>query len=318
VIVTGGLGPTVDDPTREAAAYAFQVELEYHPELWEKIRQRYPSRAGIPSENNQKQAFIPAGAQVIENPVGTAPGFILRKSDKSLICLPGVPREMETLMQTSVIPFLVSTYALKGLIKVKVLHVSGMPESRVDQVVADFETWQNPTVGLLAHPGIVDIRLTAKADSPAEADVMIACLEKPIRERFGKDIFGEDGTTLYDHVKMLLAEISQEFVFIETGPAPVLEPLLRNLPMVKQVKYSPEVLSLESLSAKAAEVFARQKEGIVFFFTHWKEGAAIKCVSGIISSNKTNQVEKEYRGPAANGELWVMNTALDFVRRNLV
>jgi len=119
-------------------------------------------------------------------------------------------------------------------------------------------------------------------------------------------------------VKMLLAESSQEFVFIERGPTPVLEPLLNNLPMVKHFEYSPEVPSTGSLSAKAAERFATQNKGIVFFFAHWKEDAATKCVSGIISSNKTNQVEKEYRGPTSNGELWVMNTALDFIRRNLV
>ncbi len=190
IIATGGLGPTVDDPTREAAANAFNVALEYHPELWQQIQARFAYRGISPSENNHRQAYIPATAITIENPVGTAPAFILRQGNKSLICLPGVPREMETLMQSRVIPYLVETYELQGLIKVKVLHTSGLPESRVDQLVADFETLQNPTLGLLAHPGVVDIRITAKADSIRMADSLIASLEKPVRERFGDDILG--------------------------------------------------------------------------------------------------------------------------------
>jgi len=137
VIVTGGLGPTVDDYTREAAAMAFNVELEFHPDLWEKIAARFSSRGILPSENNQRQAYIPANAIVIENPMGTAPGFMVQKGSRTLVCLPGVPREMEAIMGDTVLPFLVKSYSLQGLIKVRVLHVSGVPESRVDQLVAD-------------------------------------------------------------------------------------------------------------------------------------------------------------------------------------
>ena len=196
VITTGGLGPTVDDPTREAAALAFDTYNEFHPELWEQIRQRFLKRAMHVSENNKKQAYIPVGATVIENPVGTAPSFILHQNGKTLVCLPGVPREMEFLTQSAVIPWLKEHYPLAGVIKARVLHIGAVSESKVDEFVGDLEKMENPTVGLLAHPGIVDIRITAKADNIPAADQMIAELENVIRQRLPDDIFGADEETL--------------------------------------------------------------------------------------------------------------------------
>jgi len=317
VIATGGLGPTVDDPTREAAAHAFNVNLEYHPELWQQIQDRFAYRGISPSENNQRQAFIPATAITIENPVGTAPAFILRQGKKSLICLPGVPREMETLMQTRVIPYLVETYDLRGLIKVKVLHTSGLPESRVDQMVADFETLQNPTLGLLAHPGVVDIRITAKADSIPMADSLIASLEKPVRERFGDDIFGEDATTLVDCVRHQLNEISKPIRVFEAGHSPVLREILDGMPGISSVEYSTDIPAMDSIKHTAARLKKNEDEAM-FYCIHWQSDGGINCVSGIISSTLNDQIERIYKGPPGNGNIWVSNTSLDFLRRKLI
>src|SRR5512133_2805341 len=92
VLTTGGLGPTVDDPTREAVALAVGVETEYTPDLWNQIEARFRRYGRLPTENNKPQAYIPKGAIVIENPVGTAPAFIIEIEGKSIISLPGVPR----------------------------------------------------------------------------------------------------------------------------------------------------------------------------------------------------------------------------------
>jgi nicotinamide-nucleotide amidase len=316
-IATGGLGPTVDDPTREAAARAFNVSLEYHPELWQQILARFAYRGISPSENNQRQAFIPATAIIIENPVGTAPAFILRQGKKSLICLPGVPREMETLMQTRVIPFLVETYNLHGLIKVKVLHTSGLPESRVDQMVADFETLQNPTLGLLAHPGVVDIRISAKADTILMADSLIASLEKPVRERFGDAIFGEDDTTLVDCVRQQLNKISKPIHVFEAGPSPVLQEILDGLPGIFNLEYSTILPAMDSIKQTVANLMKNEDE-TAFYCIHWLADGGINCVSGIISSTLNDQVERIYKGPPGNGNIWVSNTSLDFLRRKLI
>lgn len=315
VIATGGLGPTVDDYTREAAAGAFNVELIFQPEIWQKELARYSSRGITPSENNRRQAFIPASALVVPNPVGTAPGFILQREGKTLVCLPGVPREMETLMEETVLPFLIKNYALQGLIKVKVLHVSGVPESRVDQMVAEYETWQNPTVGLLAHPGIVDVRITAKADSEAQADEMIRSLEVPIRTRFGTDIFGMDEETLEDHVRKLIANSGRKFVIREAGENPLVRDLLQNSPQVLRVEFSPKIPPVDPIEQNSAFLASNLGQENILYFIHWQDDNGIKSISGIISANISRRTEKTYLGPAANGDTWIKNTALDFIRR---
>ncbi|MGD2028138.1 MAG: competence/damage-inducible protein A, partial [Anaerolineales bacterium] len=106
ILSTGGLGPTIDDPTREAAALALGTQTEFRPELWQQVQDRFARFGRTPTENNKRQAFVPQGAIAIENPVGTAPAFIGETEKNALICLPGVPREMEHLMQHAVIPYL--------------------------------------------------------------------------------------------------------------------------------------------------------------------------------------------------------------------
>ncbi|MDP2993511.1 MAG: molybdopterin-binding protein, partial [Anaerolineales bacterium] len=195
VITTGGLGPTVDDPTRQAIAQAVGVELEFHPELWEQITARISRYGRTPTENQKRQAYIPKDAIVIENPVGTAPAFIveisspsplrlrsgqaltpLSKGDgnKVVVSLPGVPREMETLLTDAIVPYLQKHFDLHAVLKIRTLHVSGLGEGMIDDQIGDLETLANPTVGLTAHSGVVDIRIAAKAETEAEAGRMIA------------------------------------------------------------------------------------------------------------------------------------------------
>ena len=194
IITTGGLGPTVDDPTRAAVALALDVDTEFRPELWEQIQARFQRYGRAPSENNRRQAWIPAGAIPVENPVGTAPSFICETINACIISLPGVPREMEYLTQNVVIPYLRERFQLTGTIKARVLHVAGVGESQVDEWIGDLETNPNPTVGLLAHPGQVDVRITAKANSMAEADRMIAEMEARVRERItGRPVWRRPG-----------------------------------------------------------------------------------------------------------------------------
>jgi competence/damage-inducible protein CinA-like protein len=197
VLTTGGLGPTVDDPTREAVALAVGCQVEYRPELWEQIQRRFERFGRQPTENNKRQAFVPAGAIPVENAVGTAPAFFFEtQNGKVIISLPGVPREMEYLLQHKVIPYLRQRYDLRGIIKARVLHTSGLGESVIDDLIGDLETLTNPTVGLAAHSGQVDVRITAKAGSEAEADAMIAELEAAIRQRLEKAIYGVNEETL--------------------------------------------------------------------------------------------------------------------------
>jgi nicotinamide-nucleotide amidase len=196
IITTGGLGPTVDDPTREAVARAFGVETEFRQELWEQILEvvaRYGRTAG---ENQKRQAYVPKGAIAIKNNVGTAPCFIMENERNAVISLPGVPKEMEHILHEFVIPYLQTRFNLNQVIKVRLLHTAGVGESDIDEKIGAFETLANPTVGLAAHSGIVDIRIAAKAKTEAEADRMIADVENQMRERLGPVVFGVDEDTL--------------------------------------------------------------------------------------------------------------------------
>jgi nicotinamide-nucleotide amidase len=207
IITTGGLGPTVDDPTRQAVADATGRQLVFMDELWDQIVNRFKSYGRQPTDNNQRQAFIPQGAIPIPNPVGSAPCFIIELDSACVISLPGVPSEMKHILQHAIIPFLKSKYHLDSqIIKATRLHVAAVGESMVDEWIADLEDQANPTVGLLAHPGLVDIRVTAKAKSEEEANQLIKPIVDEIRLRLGENIYGQDGDTLESVIAGLLAE----------------------------------------------------------------------------------------------------------------
>ena len=181
VITTGGLGPTVDDPTREAAALAFGVETEFRAELWEQIKDRFRHLGRIPTENNQRQAYVPQNALALENQWGTAPAFLVENEGHVLISLPGVPYEMKNLLSDKVMPYLRVHFDLQEVIKTRSLHTVGITESRIDELIDELERLDNPTVGLAAHRDSISIRITAKASSEGEAEALIDEMEGLLR-----------------------------------------------------------------------------------------------------------------------------------------
>jgi nicotinamide-nucleotide amidase len=216
IITTGGLGPTVDDVTREAVAQATGRELVMHPELMAQIEARFNRWGRGMTENNRRQAYLPADSLPMENPVGTAPCFIVEEAHGTIISLPGVPREMEYLIEHAVLPYLRQRFQLKDVIKAKVLKTCAVGESTIDDRITDLMKSLNPTVGLAAHPAQTDVRITAKAPSEAEADRLIAGMEKVIRERLGDAIYGVDKQRLEDVVADLLSQANLSIAVLET------------------------------------------------------------------------------------------------------
>ena len=217
VITTGGLGPTVDDPTREAVAQAFGLETEFRDDLWKQIVEVVNRYGRTPGENQKRQAYVPKGAIPLKNEVGTAPCFIVENGYNAVISLPGVPKEMEHILHDLVIPYLQKRYELNQVIKVRLLHTAGAGESTIDEIIGEFETLTNPTVGLAAHTGIVDIRIAAKAETESEADRMIAEVETQMRNKLGSLVFGVDEDTLEGAALRAASERTWNLVAVESG-----------------------------------------------------------------------------------------------------
>jgi len=217
VITTGGLGPTVDDVTRQAVAAATNRPLVFQQGLFDQIAARFARMGNPMSENNRQQAFIPEGAIPIENPVGTAPCFALETEHGVVISLPGVPREMKYLLEHAVIPYLRERFNLTRIIKTRILRTVGIGESAVDAALLDLMTLSNPTVGLAAHTGQTDIRITAKADSEAAADAMITAVEAQIRVRLGEYIYGLEKETIEAALVQELSRLGLRLAISETG-----------------------------------------------------------------------------------------------------
>jgi nicotinamide-nucleotide amidase len=235
VITTGGLGPTVDDKTREAVAMATERELYLDEDLLKDIKAFFKRRGLKLGENNPLQAQIPTESIPIHNPVGTAPGFIVKFRKSYVISLPGVPHELHHLMENTVLPFLKKEFDIQAVIKTRVLRTAGEGESNIDRRIAEFEESTNPTVGLAAHPGAVDIRISAKAPNEGEALKMLDEMETQLRKCLGNMIYGTDKETIEEIVIKMLADQTLCLAVYETNTGGHLTYRLTSVPGGMQV-----------------------------------------------------------------------------------
>jgi len=218
IITSGGIGPTVDDMTRQAVANATGRKLVYSTDLEAQIAARFQSFGREMGENNKRQAYIPEGALPLANPVGTAPCFLCEdlRGRGFIISLPGVPRELEYMMSKKVIPLLVERIGGANVTRVRVLRTCAVGESNVDRVIGDLMTASNPTVGLAAHAGQTDVRIAAKAETDAQADALIAPLEAEIRRRLGVAVYGVEKETVPEVVGRLLSKKKLRLGVVDT------------------------------------------------------------------------------------------------------
>jgi len=209
VIITGGIGPTADDITREVVADIAGVELMRDDEYAHRLRERWTSRRTDRSfpESNLRQAFRPEGSHIIANHKGSAPGFRARVADCWVFALPGVPSEMLAMLDEYVLPFLRAETGDGQVVVSRILRSFGMSEAKVGEELLDlFESSQNPTVAFLASAGEIKIRLTALSDTEASARSLIAPLEDAVRARIGSKIFGADEDTIEQVIRDLLED----------------------------------------------------------------------------------------------------------------
>jgi len=317
VITCGGLGPTVDDPTRSAVAAALERPLEFRQELWGQIQERFGRFGRRAGENNRRQAYLPTGAVAVENRVGTAPAFYVEVGSAILISLPGVPAELEILLEESVLPLLKSRLRLEEVIVTRILRTAGVGESILDDRIHDLERLSNPTVGLAAHPGRVDIRLTSKAPSRAEAEQALADLQAELQERLGQDLYGIDGQTLEEVVGDRLNDRGWRVATVESGTAGALAAALASVGdafvggMVLPGLSDPGEDRLRQWQQRCGADLGIQ-------LSLEQEGAKHRMRSRIAAPAGEASLERSYGGPLPNAPQWAVSLVLDHLRRNLL
>ena len=230
VLTGGGIGPTKDDLTREAVAKVTNRNLITDKKSLLEIRERFHKRGLLLTKNNERQAEIPEGAIVIENPNGTAPAFIVEAEKGTIISLPGVPFEMKWLVDNRIIPYLKNKFNIEEIIHYRVLKVSDIGESAVDDKIGEIIAHsKNPTVGVLARPGQVDIRITAKAENRNKANSLIDAVDEKISNLLGDNIFGKNDDTIESIVNKLLLERNSSISIFENITAGIISKILKEM-----------------------------------------------------------------------------------------
>lgn len=205
ILITGGLGPTLDDLTRDALARAAGVDLRFDVKSFDAIVAMFASRGRAMPERNRTQAFFPTGAEVLPNPIGTAPGIWMRLGDAWIAAMPGVPREMFEMFDSQVRPRLVGLGLCSGVVIERKLNTFGAGESAVEEMLGDLTArGRVPEVGITASGSIISLRIVARAPNAQAAADVISPVEAEIRRRLGNMVVGTDSAELHEVCSKLL------------------------------------------------------------------------------------------------------------------
>ncbi len=234
VILSGGLGPTEDDLTKETAARVFDKKLFLDENIKEQIQSYFEKRGSRPTNNNWKQAMIPEGAIAVENENGTAPGIIMERDGKHIILLPGPPNELIPMFEKSIVPYLKKIQP--GVIYSKTVKVCGVGESKAETMVKDLiDTQTNPTIATYAKTGEVHLRVTASADTEKEAKKLIKPVVKELKNRFGDAVYTTDeAVTLEEAIAELLKKNRLTAAFAESCTGGLVAARMINVPGVSE------------------------------------------------------------------------------------
>ncbi|MGZ8754809.1 MAG: competence/damage-inducible protein A [Acidimicrobiia bacterium] len=236
VILTGGIGPTQDDLTREAICRATGSRMAYSEDYAAKLRARWEATGRVMPESNLRQAEYPEGGFQLPNAKGTAPGIALEHDGTWIFALPGVPQEMVALLDEEVMPRLRLMAGGPAVVKSRLLRSWGMSESQVAELLDDlFQASVNPSVAFLASSGEIKVRITAKANTEDEATALIAPVEAEVRQRLGTRIFGSDGETIEAIVLGMLEERGWRLATAESATGGLIAARITSVPGASRV-----------------------------------------------------------------------------------
>ena len=234
VICTGGLGPTEDDITKEVCAKYFGYELELHKPSLDAMIERFKHMNRVPTKNNEKQAYFPKEAYILKNDNGTAPGCIMEKEGKMIVVIPGPPKEMESMFENYVKPYL--SKLTDDVIESEVLRIIGVGESKVENDILDIiDSQTNPTIATYAKGYECTLRITAKAKSVEEAKELIKPMSDEMKRRFGQSLYATGETSIEEVVAKMLVENNLKIAVAESCTGGMVSASLINYPGISSV-----------------------------------------------------------------------------------
>src|SRR6185437_7026308 len=219
VIVNGGLGPTVDDLSQEIAAQAAGVELVLHEEWLQKMESFFTKRARVMPPNNRKQAMLPATAELLDNPIGTACGFAVDIGKARFFFTPGVPRELRRMLETEIVPRLLQRSGIRTVIHLKRFHSYGLGESHADALLAGVEALVpdgGVKLGFRAHYPQLETKLAVRGVDMADIERKLGPAQAEVRKRLGNFILAEDDQTLEGVILAALIDRGASLSVVET------------------------------------------------------------------------------------------------------
>ncbi|WP_459909897.1 competence/damage-inducible protein A [Desulfotomaculum defluvii] len=230
IFITGGLGPTIDDLTKETVAEVLELDMKLDESSLEAIKVYFNKRGMEMPANNTKQAFFPEGARILPNTRGTAPGAIVEVDKKAVIILPGPPWEMETMFENSVVSYLNSLPHRGTLCTSKTFRLTGIGESTVQELIDDLCGMANPEISFLVQPGVVEVRITGQGSTLEEASGLVQNLSKQVNKRLFQYIFAEDDEKIEEVVGEMLIDAGLTIAVAESCTGGLIEARLSEVP----------------------------------------------------------------------------------------
>ena len=284
ILLSGGLGPTQDDLTKETVAEFCSKKLVLDEKSKKQIEEYFAARGIKPTKNNWKQAMLPEGGKAFENHNGTAPGVAVETKKNKFILLPGPPEELKLMFEESVMPYLreFSPYVIAS----QTVKTCGLSESAVEQELRDLiDAQTNPTIATYAKTGEVHVRVTAKADTQKEAMKLIKPMVKELKARFGNSIYStDDGVTLEKALADLLESTGMTISCAESCTGGLVSATLINVPGISEIYKAGFV----TYSNKAKRKLLGVKKATLQKYGAVSSQTAEEMVKGLLSATKTD------------------------------